>query len=88
MDMFAETTNVDYSLSFAEQGKPGVYILENTPPPPGGKHIGRCHLGEKIWKGKEKKGENVKEKRGKCKRKKRKEKERKGKENEERGRKG
>jgi hypothetical protein len=40
--------------------KTGVYILENTPPPWGG-NISRWHLGEKIWKGKEKKGENVKE---------------------------
>jgi hypothetical protein len=30
--------------------------------PPGGGNIGRCHLGEKIWKDEEKKGENVKEK--------------------------
>ncbi len=31
------------------QISPGVYILENTPPPwGGGKNIGRCHLGEKI----------------------------------------
>jgi hypothetical protein len=35
--------------------------LENTPPGGGG-NIGRCHLGEKICKGEEKKGENVKEK--------------------------
>ncbi len=57
----------------------GVYILENTPPPPGGKNISRCHLGEKILKGEEKKGENVKEKGRKGK-----EKGRKGKENEKR----
>ncbi len=30
------------------QDKTGVYILENTPPPGGGKNISRCHLGEKI----------------------------------------
>jgi hypothetical protein len=52
-------------------------------PLPGGGNIGRCHLGEKIWKGKEKKGENVKEKGRK-----RKEKKRKGKENEKREVKG
>jgi hypothetical protein len=55
--------------------KPGVYILENTPPPGGG-NISRCHLGGKIWRGEEKKGENVKEKG------------RQGKENEKRGKKG
>jgi hypothetical protein len=26
----------------------GVYIMENTPPPGGGKNISRCNLGEKI----------------------------------------
>ncbi len=36
-------------------------ILENTPPPWGGGNISQCHLGEKIGKGEEKKGENVKE---------------------------
>ncbi len=51
-----------------------------APPPGGGGNIGQSHLGEKIWKGKEKKGENVKEKGRK-----RKEKERTGKENEKRG---
>jgi hypothetical protein len=56
----------------------GVYILENTSPLGG--NISRCHLGEKIWKGKEKKGENMKEKGGKGK-----EKGGKGKENEKRG---
>jgi hypothetical protein len=41
----------------------GVYtVLENPPPPRGGKNISRCNLGEKIWKGEEKKGKNVKEK--------------------------
>jgi hypothetical protein len=58
---------------------PGVYILENTPPLGGG-NIRRCHLGEKIWKGLEKKAENVEEKGRKGK-----EKGRKGKENEKRG---
>jgi hypothetical protein len=62
------------------RAKTGVYILENTHPPGGGGNIGRCQLGEKIWKGEEEKGENVKEKGRK-----RKEKERKGKENEKRG---
>ncbi len=47
-----------------------------------GKNIRQCHLGEKIWKGEEKKGGNVKEKGRKGK-----EKGRKGKENEKRGRK-
>jgi hypothetical protein len=46
---------------------------------PGG-DISRCHLGEKIWKGKEKKEENVKEKGRK-----EKEKGRKREENEKRG---
>jgi hypothetical protein len=59
---------------------PGVYILENTPPPWGGKYVSRCHLGEKIYKKKRKRGENVKEKGRKGK-----EKGRKGKENEKRG---
>ncbi len=31
-------------------------------PPLGGGDISRCHLAEKIWKGEEKKEENVKEK--------------------------
>jgi hypothetical protein len=39
----------------------GAYILENTPSP-WGWNISRCHLGEKIRKGEEKKGENAKEK--------------------------
>ncbi len=49
--------------------------MENTPPPGGG-NISWCHLGEKIWKGQEKKAENVEEKGRKGK-----EKGRKGKEN-------
>ncbi len=65
------------SLSFTMlQGS----IFWKIPPPGGGKNIGRCHMGEKIWKGKEQKGKNVKEKERK-----RKEKERKEKENEKRG---
>ncbi len=58
----------------------GAYILENTFSPWGGGNISRGHLGEKIWKSEEKKGENVKEKRRKGK-----EKGRKGKENEKKG---
>jgi hypothetical protein len=38
-----------------------VYIGEYPPSSPRG-NISRCHLGEKIWKGEEKKEENVKEK--------------------------
>jgi hypothetical protein len=50
----------------------GVYILENTPSPGG--DISQCQsFGGKIWKGQEKKVENVEEKG------------RKGKENESRG---
>ncbi len=37
-------------------------IYWKIPSPLGGGNISRCHLGEKIWKGEEKKGENVKEK--------------------------
>ncbi len=37
--------------------KPGVYILENNPPPPGGEKISWC-----IEKGKSKKGEYEKKK--------------------------
>ncbi len=55
----------------------GVYILENTPL--GGEYQ-PMSFGGKIWKGEEKKSENVKEKGRK-----RKEKGRKGKENEKRG---
>jgi hypothetical protein len=54
------------------KSRAGTYILEK---------ISRCHLGEKIWKGEEKKGENVKGKGRKGK-----EKGRKGKKNEKRGR--
>jgi hypothetical protein len=57
-----------------------LYLGKYPPPPPGGENISRCHLGEKIWKGIEKKGENVKEKGRKGK-----ENWRKGKENEKRG---
>jgi hypothetical protein len=48
----------DWRISVA-QNIPGAYILENTPPR--GK-ISRCHLGEKLGKGKEKKGGIIKEK--------------------------
>ncbi len=58
----------------------GLYIGKYPPPPGGGGNISRCHLGEKIWKGEEKKGENIKEKGRKGK-----EKGGKGKENEKRG---
>ncbi len=59
---------------------PGVYILENTPPPEGGGNISRCHLGEKYEKVERKRGQNVKEKGRKGK-----EKGRKGKETDKRG---
>jgi hypothetical protein len=42
---------------------PRVYILENTlTPPPGGRNISRCYLGEKYEKRKRKRGRRVKEK--------------------------
>ncbi len=53
----------------------GLYIGKYHPPLGGGKNISRCHLGEKIWKGEKKKGENVKEKGRKGEEKGRKEKE-------------
>jgi hypothetical protein len=58
----------------------GLYIGKS---PPWGKNISQCHLEDKIWKGEEKKGENIKEKgrKGKEKGRKGKEKGRKGKEN-------
>jgi hypothetical protein len=37
----------------------GVDILENTP---GGDYLSQCHLGEKLGKVEEKKGENAREK--------------------------
>ncbi len=40
----------------------GVYILENTPPPQGGEKYQTMSFGGKIWKGQEKKAENVEEK--------------------------
>ncbi len=43
----------------------GLFIGKYLPPRGGGGDISRCHLGEKIWKGKEKM-------RGKCKRKRKK----------------
>ncbi len=57
----------------------GAYILENNLSPQRG-NISQCHLGEKIQKGQEKKGENVKEKgiKGKEKGGKRKENEKRG----------
>jgi hypothetical protein len=59
----------------------GPIYWKITPPPlGGGKNISRCNLVEKLWKGKEKKEENVTEKRRKGK-----EKGRKGKENKKRG---
>jgi hypothetical protein len=65
------------------QGLPGIYILENTPPPHqggGGKISANVVWGKKYEKVKRKKGENVKEKGRKGK-----EKGRKGKGNEKRG---
>jgi hypothetical protein len=60
--------------SFFFQYHAGVYILENNPPPRGGKQISAHVMWRKKYeKGEEKKGENVKEKG------------RKGKENEKRG---
>ncbi len=44
-----------------KKNRSGAYILENTHPPPGGKYQ-PMSFGEKLWKGEEKKGENVKEK--------------------------
>ncbi len=45
-----------------KQAYTGVYIFENTSPPPGGGNISLCHLGKKYEKMKRKRGENVKEK--------------------------
>jgi hypothetical protein len=66
---------------------PGVYILENTPPPGGGENISDVIWGKKYENVKNKKVENVKEKgrEGEEKGRKREEKGRKG---EEKGRKG
>jgi hypothetical protein len=79
--IFFQNTYIIIKISTCWEIRPynqfsGLYLGKY--PPPGG-NIGRCHLGEKIWKGEGKKGENVKEKGRK-----RKEKERKGKENKKR----
>ncbi len=44
----------------AAMKKAGAYILEEKKTRGRGGNISRCHLGEKILKGEEKKGENVK----------------------------
>jgi hypothetical protein len=58
------------SEQFFSVNSRGLYIGKS--PSPQGGNISRCNLGEKIWKGGEKKGENIKEKGRKGERKRRK----------------
>ncbi len=80
MCVVVEISNLKDPMRFTQKLTSGVYILENTPPPGGGKYQPISFGGKNMKRGREKR-ENVKEKGRKGK-----EKGRKGKENEKKGR--